>query len=247
MLFIAAVLVCAPGCRGSSGGGGGSDAALDVKPAPAEITSTGDIAQPGMDLQVIGGQVTVSTTKGMKVSTVGGHLFSLDTQTPEFKLPVRGSSRLELAGVLSSAEGQRRLVLREGGEETEVLPGDWFLPGIGAVGEGGTVAVCANRLSGMSTVLTAGLMPDPGAGVELVCRLRQNGTWLAPVKLKGPTGAQWLGDVVARPGGQFWIVYMNDRSGRLVTLPESGDGAGRVAFGPDGFGKPILVHSLHPE
>jgi len=183
----------------------------------------------------------------MTVTTKGSHLFSLDTQTQEFELPVRGSRTLKLAGVLASPDGQRRVVLRDGGKETEVFAPGWLLPGVGALSDNGDLAVCVNSLTGPASVLTKGTMPDPSAGTDLLCRLRKNDAWQDSVVLEAPKGAFWLRDVVARPSGAFWVLYMKDRSGKLVTLPEPGDGLSRVSFDASGFGIPSLVHSLVPK
>jgi len=236
-------------CSGKKARPGGKKAdssAPDTRSAADQTHPAQDGASPGKDVPVVPGPVTVSTTKGMKVTTVGSHLFSLDTKTQEFELPVRGTNRIKLVGILASPEGKRRLVLRENGKETEVFPPGWYLPGIGAVSDGGQVAVCANVLLGGASSLTKGTMPDPSAGMGLTCRLRTDGGWLDGVVLK-EDGALWLTELVARSSGRFWVLFMRDRSGRLVTLPEQGDGACRVAFGEDGFGKTDLVHSLRPD
>lgn len=183
-----------------SGQNGGDASASDARTGEKDGHSPGDIARPE-DLPVSTGPVTVSTTKGMKVTTVGSHLFSMNTETQEFELPVRGSRKSKLFGVLAAQDGRRKVVVREGDEEQVIFPADWILPGVGALSDGGELAVCVNRLSGSATIITKGSMPDPTGGLGLVCRLSREGQWLGAQLLSGKGEALWLRDVVARPGG----------------------------------------------
>lgn len=245
VVLISCLLASSCSSTTETSGGKSSDAAgIDARGGGDQRTLP-DATGGGKDVSGTG-PVTVSSTRGMKVTTEGSHLFSLNTETQEFELPVRGARNLKLVGILSSADGQRRVVLREAGKDVEVFPAGWLLPGVGAMSDGGTVVVCVNRLVGAATVLTRGAMPDPGAGLALMCRLRKDGMWLDGAVLTPDEGAFWLKDVMPRSGGRFWVVYMQDRSGRLVTLPEPGDGAHRVSFDDSGFGVPKMVHSLHP-
>jgi len=174
--------------------------------------------------------------------------FSLDRTTPEVELPVIGDNSHRLFGRLRSEDGKREIVWAGREEERVLFETGWWLPGVAAVNDSGEVLVCANRPVGPSTRLTAGNMPDPRFGVDLVCRWRKGAQWAPPVTLPRGQGAVWLVNLTPRRGGRFWIIYSTDRSGLLLSDPEPGDAIWRAEFSQGRFGRPEKAYEfpLHP-
>jgi len=175
--------------------------------------------------------------------------FSLDTENEEMDAALTGMGRAGLVGKLTSQDGQREIVLKMPGAEEVVFSSGWNLPPVGAFSANGDLLICVNRLVGEPTRLTAGAVPDPRLGLDLVCRIRNEGKWRKEVKIQREGAALWLINVVARREGSFWVVYSKDKYGLMLSDPEPGDGIYRVAFSKGKFLTPTLARKfkLPPE
>ena len=85
-----------------------------------------------------------------------GSLFSVDTQTRAFDVPIAGGNDYSVSAVLVGSEGRRRLELARGDFAREVIrPTGWVILGAGAQSDD-TLCVCWSELNGRPSNLTVG-------------------------------------------------------------------------------------------
>lgn len=145
----------------------------------------------------------------------GTDLIQWDTVTPEFSLPIAGTSAT-VAGVLTSPQGRRRVELRESGRVVVLAESGWNLPAAGALAPSGERVVCWNVMLGPER--SGARPPHPTRGVALRCRSVGPGG-VSPVLDATERGmlATWMRGVSLRDG-QLWVRYLRDRTGWLVVL-----------------------------
>ena len=172
-------------------------------------------------------------------------LFRVNNTTPVFEAPVAGNAGLVLQGVLADADGRRELRFsdRQAGQTETLAAATWNLPATGAVAANGDVLVCWNRLTGGSSPLTQGPMPDPTQGVSLVCRKRTAGVWEAEFRVAQPETAAWVRRVVATPNG-FRLIYYADDGWFLVR--DDGGRSYAVTIDAQGVGTPEIIPPRNP-
>lgn len=152
-----------------------------------------------------------------------GSLFSVDTQTRTFDVPIAGGADYNVSAVLVGTEGQRRLELARGDFGREVIrPTGWVILGAGAQSDD-TLCVCWSELNGHPSNLTVGQLPDPTDGVDLRCRFRTKAGWSKATDAAPEAPIAWLQDVTV-DGDGFLLTYRRD-SGLLVLDTSSGDGS----------------------
>jgi hypothetical protein len=211
-----------------------------AQPEPPETTVVSTLLPPLQLPEVTGPALPDNLELGSEEG-----FFKLDTTTAEISLPVQGDATFKLSGRLRSADGRREIVATSRHGTERIFAADWWMPGAGAVAETGDVLVCANRLVGKQTTrLTAGSMPDPRFGVDLVCRLRTSDGWQPEQILARQDGASWFINLVPRRGGAFWVIFSTDHSGLLLSDPEPGDAIRRVEFANGKFGDTTIAYEF---
>ena len=138
-------------------------------------------------------------------------LFQLDTTTPEERFDVRGNSRWKLAGTLADRMGRRSLSLITPAGTEAITEGGWYLPPAGAMNPSGDLMVCYNLLTGKTSQITEGMMPDPRKGVKAFCRLRTTTGWQREFEVGDRTRiGNWIRSITALNDGSFRVEYLAD-------------------------------------
>ncbi len=175
-----------------------------------------------------------------------GHLFSVDSRTSAYAFPVDGAPGVELVGQLAGPGGQRRILYGPVGAATEVLAEGWLLPPVAAADASGRTIACWNELTGGTTDLTEGSLPDPTQGLSLLCRLREGEVWGAATRLGSGFTASWLKTIEAQGAGSFRVAYYAD-GGLFVRPTSADDGDYAQLLGPAGPGEVELVARVDPD
>lgn len=169
--------------------------------------------------------------------------FSIDTATREYQYSVHGHASSSVSGILSSAEGARKIVYRGGKDgkcNSTVAESDWNLPPEAVMNQAGQVLICWNFLDGADTEQTLGPMPDPQNGVQLLCSfydancsLQINAIRIGN-KEEDPNlfyPVAWLRRITAQADGTFTIEFLYE-SGWFSSPTLPGHGTYRQKFDP---------------
>ena len=156
-----------------------------------------------------------------------GTLFSVDTETSVFELPVSGTDETVLAAVLSDSKGRRRIELREpDAPSVTVRDSSWGILAAGA-SRGDSLCVCWSELGGAPSTITEGGLPDPTEGLQLFCRFRTAGGWSSPFDLAPEASAAWIQRVEVDAEG-YRVHYRRDSGWLLLDSSELDGNYSRV-------------------
>lgn len=157
-----------------------------------------------------------------------GSLFALDTEQPHIAGVLHGAGAgVALDQHLTSASGERELLITTATGTRQVASGGWNLLFTGAAKPSGEALLCWNRLTGAAS--GAPSMPHPGTGLAVACRSFANGTLGPELAVEGTTPG-WLEDVTVETDGTWTIGFRRNADGWLVTPPQAGDGSYRRSF-----------------
>jgi hypothetical protein len=208
ILVLASVLLLA-GCPAN---GIGDDPPADPTPTPTpSVGDDDDVVDPAPEMP-----------EGLDVPA--GHLFSVDATRSVFALPIAGDPSHELIGRLADSDGRREILYGPTGESDQVVvPAAWVLPAVASLGPTGVTALCWSALTGNTSELTEGAMPDPTQGVSLFCRVLRSDGWSEPVRMGSHGVAAWIMALEPQPNGDFEVQYWSDE-GWLVRPTTLQDG-----------------------
>lgn len=162
------------------------------------------------------GNTSLDLPEGVELTD--GYQFRLDTVTEVVTMPFTDYPGAEIRGVLTDSDGRREIQFVHPNGTVEVLAASGFhMPPTGtrATDGSGAFAICHNTLTGGTSDLTEGVMPDPRQGMELNCRINGGDGFGEPFEMSEEGFANWVVSLAMGSAADLTVTYYRD-NGLLI-------------------------------
>lgn len=160
--------------------------------------------------------------------------WKMNLTSEDFAVPIENATAFEVANPLSDADGRRDVLFRlvgGGSEQTlNTVSGSWNFWAGGIQAPNGLTLVCWNRLIGNTSVSTAGVMPDPREGVQLICSVDDGTGFGGEIVVEQGLPAAWIMGFGVNAQNEPTVEYYQDSFGTFINSGKPGDGIYEAAF-----------------